>query len=414
VARVVVVEPYYGGSHRAWADGLVAHSGHEIHLVTHDAAYWRWRLRGSALTLAEDVVTAIADHGPPDVLLVSDMVHLAALVGFLRHDLGDAAVALYLHENQLTHPVGPRDRPDEGLALANWLSMAVADRVFVNSEAQLADLRRALPVLLGRALDHSHAHRLEGVLDRCEVLPVGVDLDGIAPDGHPVPEAPLIVWNHRWDREKRPDRLFAVLHHLADEGVAFRLALAGENLRFDPQEFDAIRERLGERVAHVGVLDRDGYHRLLASSDVTVSTAEHETFGIAAVEAMAAGCVPLLPDRLSYPEIVAPQWQDAVLYEDGELRERLRAVLTDLPAARARIEGLAASMRRHDWSVLAPRYDDHRLAVPGGQAGHPRVGSAGRDRVLGVPVDPALGHHQAAVDRLSAGRPGAAPSPAGP
>ena len=60
MARVVLVEPYYGGSHRAWADGLIRHSRHEIHLVTHDAAYWRWRLRGSALTLAEQV----ARHRP--------------------------------------------------------------------------------------------------------------------------------------------------------------------------------------------------------------------------------------------------------------------------------------------------------------------------------------------------------------
>ena len=358
VARVVLVEPYFGGSHRAWADGLVRHSRHEIHLVTHAAAYWRWRLRGSALTLAEEVVGVVAEHGPPDVVLASDMVHLAALLGFLRRDIGDPAVALYLHEKQLTHPVGPRDRPDESLALANWLSMAVADRVLVNSEAQMADLRTALPVLLGRALDHGHAHRLDEVLDRCRVLPVGVDLAGIAPDGHPPPAEPLVVWNHRWDHEKRPDRLFSALHRLADEGVAFRLALAGENLRVDPQEFDRIRERLGDRVVHVGTLDHDGYRRLLAASDVIVSTAEHETFGIAAVEAMAAGCVPLLPDRLSYPEIVPPRWHDAVLYREGDLRDRLRAVLTDLVGARGRVEGLAAAMHRYDWAVVAPRYDE--------------------------------------------------------
>jgi len=357
VARVVLVEPYYGGSHRAWADGLVRHSAHEIHLVTHDDAYWRWRLRGSALTLAEQVVDVVRAHGPPDVLLVSDMTHLPALLGFVRREVGDPAVALYVHENQLTHPVGPRDRPDEGLALANWLSMAVADRVLVNSEAQLADLRAALPVLLGRALDHGHRHRLDDVWARTEVLPVGVELAGIGPDRHPPPDEPVVVWNHRWDHEKRPDRLFSALHRLADEGVAFRLALAGENLRIDPREFDRIRERLGDRVVHVGALDTDAYHALLAASDVTVSTADHETFGIAAVEAMAAGCVPLLPDRLSYPEIVDPRWHDAVLYADGELRDRLRAVLTDLPGARARVDGLAADVRRWDWPVIAPRYD---------------------------------------------------------
>jgi glycosyltransferase involved in cell wall biosynthesis len=328
-----------------------------VHLVTHGAAYWRWRLRGSALTLADDVRRVVAEHGPPDVLLVSAMTHLPALLGFLRRDLGDPPVALYVHENQLTHPVGPRDRPDEGLALANWLSMAVADRVLVNSHAQLADLRAALPVLLGRSLDHGHLGHLDAVLARCEVLPVGVELAGIAPDGHPPPAAPTVVWNHRWDHEKRPDRLFAALHLLADEGIAFHLALAGENLRSDPREFDRIRARLGDRVVHVGTLDADGYHRLLAASDVTVSTAEHETFGIAAVEAMAAGCVPLLPHRLSYPEIVPTRWHDAVLYEDGELVERLRAVLTGLAAARARVAGLAEAVRVHDWATVAPRYD---------------------------------------------------------
>jgi len=372
VSRVVLVEPYYGGSHRAWADGLAAHSRHEIHLVTHEAAYWRWRLRASALSLAEAVAGVVADHGPPDVLLVSDMVHLPALLGFLRRDIGDPAVVLYLHENQLTHPVGPRDRPDESLALANWLSMAVADRVLVNSETQLDDLRVALPVLLGRALDHSHAHRLDEVLTRCEVLPVGVDLTGIVPDGHSPPAEPLVVWNHRWDREKRADRLFSALHRLADDGIGFRLALAGENLRVDPQEFEGIRRRLGDRVVHLGTLDRDGYHSLLAASDVTVSTAEHETFGIAAVEAMTAGCVPLLPNRLSYPEIVPERWHRTVLYGPNELDDRLRAVLTDLPAARAAVAGLADAMRRYDWPVMAPRYDvliDRLVSASGARPG---------------------------------------------
>jgi glycosyltransferase involved in cell wall biosynthesis len=166
------------------------------------------------------------------------------------------------------------------------------------------------------------------------------------------------VWNHRWDREKRPDRLFTVLHRLADEGVAFRLALAGENLRTDPQELDHIRERLGERIVHVGRLGEEGYRRLLGASDVTVSTADHETFGIAVIEAIAAGCVPLLPDRLSYPEIIPERWHSAVLYGEDGLEGRLRDVLADLPAAQARVVGLAASMDRYDWSRLVGRYDD--------------------------------------------------------
>ena len=42
----------------------------------------------------------------------------------------------------------------------------------------------------------------------------------------------------------------------------------------------------------------------LHESDFVVSTANHEFFGIGILEAIAAGCTPLLPDRLSYPAIL--------------------------------------------------------------------------------------------------------------
>ena len=75
------------------------------------------------------------------------------------------------------------------------------------------------------------------------------------------------------------------------------------------------------------------------------------------VEAIAAGAVPLLPDRLSYPELLPEAFHAAVLYRDGELIERLRIVLTDPAAARARVAGLRETMGRFDWSEMVARYD---------------------------------------------------------
>ncbi|MEM1118680.1 MAG: DUF3524 domain-containing protein, partial [Bacteroidota bacterium] len=46
--RVLVLEPWYGGSHRRFLDGLVAHSAHEIRTVTMAARYWKWRMQGGA------------------------------------------------------------------------------------------------------------------------------------------------------------------------------------------------------------------------------------------------------------------------------------------------------------------------------------------------------------------------------
>ncbi|MCA9773549.1 MAG: glycosyltransferase, partial [Myxococcales bacterium] len=81
-------------------------------------------------------------------------------------------------------------------------------------------------------------------------------------------------------------------------------------------------------------------------------------FGLAVVEAMGAGAVPLLPARLSYPEIVPRGLHAALLYADAEdLAERLAAFLEApqrLDAPRPRV---AAAARRFDWRRLIDRYD---------------------------------------------------------
>jgi glycosyltransferase involved in cell wall biosynthesis len=361
-----------GGSHAAWAEGLVRHSGHHVHLVALPARQWRWRLRGGAIALARAAEGLVTEHGPPDVVLASDLVDVSAFLGLTRRWLGDPAVALYLHESQLVHPTGRARGARDGGAVArsvaagdeavaaNWRSLLVADRVLVNSAFHRDALLAALPAWLARLPEAGGPDELGAVSARMEVLPVGVELRGLGRaerrSSWPA-EPPLVLWNQRWDHDKRPEALLRVLVALAEAGVPFRLALAGERTRVDPREFTDAVARLGPRVVHVGHLAPEAYRRLLLGADVVVSTAAHEFFGVAPVEAMAAGAVPLLPDRLSYPELV-PRWaHDAVLYRGG-LFERLRTVLDDLAAARRRVHGLRAAMGRYDWSVLAPRYDE--------------------------------------------------------
>jgi glycosyltransferase involved in cell wall biosynthesis len=360
--RVVVVEPFYGGSHRAWADGYATHSAHEVHLVTHADEAWRWRLRGGALTIGEDIASVVGEVGPPDVVLVSDMVDLPALLGFARAAIGTAPVAVYFHESQLLYPVKEGGEPDRHLALVNWLSLAAADLALFNSAFHRDRLLAELPSFLEQVADGRHVDRVESVAARSEVLPVGVDLGELSPDRRPPADgqAPLVVWSHRWEWDKQVDRALRMLVGAAERGVDFRVALLGEQPDRLPVDVEASVGALGERVVHRGHLSRAEYVDVLLHGDVVVSTAKQEFFGIAMVEAMAAGCVPVLPDDLSYPEIVPRQWHAAALHDrraDGP-SQHLDAVLGDLPAARRRVDGLADSMRRFDWTTVAPRYDD--------------------------------------------------------
>lgn len=372
--QVLVVEPWYGGSHRAWADGIDRHSRHRVHLVTHPPRAWRWRLRGGALTLAAEVAAVVAGQGRPDVVLVGDLVDVAALRGLAGRALAGVPVVLYLHENQITEAVGPGTRGDRGAAWATWTSLVAADVVVANSGFHREALLAALPGFLDDVPDHPHHRWLPVVADRMEVLPVPVPLGGLLGAPRPDPDGgpPLVLFNQRRDHDKRPEALTRVLVALADAGVAFRVALTGHTVRTDLRDLDADLGALGDRVVHVGPLDRAGYEALLLRSDVVVATAAHEFFGVAPVEAMAAGCVPLLPDRLAYPELVPTRWHGAVLYR-GRLFDRLRAVLEDLPAARAAVAGLRESMARFDAPTVVPAYDDllERVAAdpPGPAAG---------------------------------------------
>lgn len=369
MARVLLVEPFHGGSHGAWANGLARHSRHEVVPVSHPGAFWRWRMRGAALTLAEATREAVAVHGAPDVVLVSGMVDLAGWLGLTRRFLGDPPVVLYLHENQLLHPLSPNQRADDEFPLVNWRGMAAADQVWFNSAFQRDGLLAALPALLDRAPDLTHAAFLPGVAESCYVVPVGVELADVPRRavGVDASGVPLVLWNQRWDHDKNPTAVFNSLGRLAEEGVPFAVAVAGENERVDPREFTEAQDHLGDRVVQFGFLDRPDYVDLLGRSDVVVSAAHHEFFGVAVVEALAAGCVPVLPDRLSYPELVGDR-AGVALYPDGGLTDRLREVLTDLDGWRERVAGLDEDIRRFDVRTVVADYDDRLEALAAGGA----------------------------------------------
>ncbi len=366
--RILLLEPYCGGSHRAWAKGYAACSRHDVTLLTLPARFWKWRMQGGALTLAEQARSLSAR---PDLVLASDMLNLPAFLGLTRDFLSGVPAALYCHENQLTYPCPPGETRDLTYGMINWLSMLAADRVFFNSRYHLADWFEELPRLLKLFPDCSHVHRIAEVRAKAEVLPVGCDLQrfdrvpasqevtGTAP-GSP----PLILWNQRWEYDKDPETLFRALHALAEDaeegrGPNFRVALAGKSHRQSAPEFEAARERLGARVIHFGYADPVQYANLLRQADLVVSTALHEFFGVAVVEAVYCGCFPILPRRLAYPELLPESCHDACLYEDFDgLLARLRGALAEPHRARERAAGLRSFVARFDWASIGPRYDD--------------------------------------------------------
>ncbi len=365
---VVVVEPWLGGSHEAWARGYAAASDHRVRVVGHEAGAWRWRLQASAVTLAADLADACR-YEPADVLLVSSMTDLAQLLGLARRTVGDVPVVHYRHESQLLYPEAAGATISKGIRLQEWASLLAADRVVFNSEFHRRALLDALPALLDDAPDHPHHGRLPVLAAASTVLPVGVDLSELRARPAVDRPVPVVLWNHRWHHDKRPDVALDALIEVARLGVDFALVMCGTDDLPDNRPVRQRLDRLGDRVRHTGELSGADYVEALHDADVVISTASQECFGVAVVEAIAAGCVPVLPRRLAYPEIVPARHHAEVLYDDGQLVDHLVGVLSDVGAVRRRLTGLAEDTLRFDWTTVAPAYDRLLADV---------VGSAGR------------------------------------
>ncbi len=354
--RVFLVEPYLTGSHRQWAEGYARHSRHEIHVIGHEGRFWKWRLAGGFVTIAEELEAAVADVGRPDVILATSMLDLAGLLGLVGRRLGTVPALLYMHENQVTYQAAGRTRAEAGHGLVNWSSLLAADAVAFNSEYHRRSLFESLPGFLHSFPDRRHEHLVAAVAEKSLVLPVGIDLRRLDPPRPTSGGRPLVLWNHRWDADKDPAVFLEAMVALAAEDVDFGLALAGERFVKQGDEYADAVGRLGRRVEMAAFLPEDEYCDVLRRSNVVVSTARQEYFGVSVVEAMYAGAFPVLPDRLVYPERIPPDLRDRCLYRSPrQLVGRVRdAVVGDTMAVTEHLRQLVAAF---DWAAVAPRYD---------------------------------------------------------
>jgi len=295
---------------------------------------------------------------------------LTTFLALTREQTAVTPTILYMHENQLTYPLpqdgrtGPMRRQlgerDQHYAFINFASMLAANQVFFNSQYHLDSFFNALPNFLKHFPEYNELNAVAALRKKSQVLPVGINFQRLEM-GKYVKQSnhvPLILWNQRWEYDKNPEAFFRALYAAMAAGHAFEVALCGQQYGKRPSIFAEALRKLGNRIIHMGHADLLTYRRLLWQADITISTAHHEFFGISLLEAIYCQTFPLLPHRLSYPELLPGKFHDACLYTDeDELTQKLGWALTHRAEVGEVARALATAVSPYSWHQTAPLYD---------------------------------------------------------
>ncbi len=351
----------------AWAEGLRKHSRAEIRLLSLPARFWKWRMHGGSVTLAREFLD---DPWQPDLIMATDMLDLSAFLALTRKRSSTVPCILYCHENQLTYPMPENARgnrkpelvqeTDRHYPFINLASMLAADRVVFNSAYHREEFLAALPGYLRRFPETRLPGTARVIREKSSVAYPGIEIALGAPAADDSRgEAPLIIWNQRWEYDKNPGEFFGALVKLKQHGLNFRLAVCGEQFSEKPAEITRALEILSSELVHCGYADRETYHALLRKSDIVFSTAIHEFFGISILEAVANRAFPILPDRLSYPELIPTAFHRDCLYQtSAEMLGRLEKAITQRDWSSSVAGSLGEIMReKFSWPRLAGCYD---------------------------------------------------------
>lgn len=324
--KILVVEPYFGGSHKQFLLGLQENIEAEFTFLTLPPRKWKMRMQLSAPWFA-DCLTRLEDIRF-DTVLCSTFVDVAVFRGLVAGMPGwnqNCRFCTYFHENQFVYPMRHGESSRNQFTTINYTTALASESLAFNSLYNLETFLSGCRKYIRKTADCNLKPSLDAIAKKSSVIYPGIDFTGFAENRHSTCSSPpIICWNHRWEHDKDPESFFAALDELDQQGHAFELVVLGQSFQNTPPVFQWAQKRFARNIVHFGYADsREEYISLLQRCDIVASTALHEFFGIAVIEAVRAGCIPLLPDGLSYPEL----YPNAYLYKKAELAKRLASLL---------------------------------------------------------------------------------------
>lgn len=329
--RVAQVANFYGprsGGLRTAVDRLGAEycaAGHEVFLIVPGPAADHTELpsgvtritvparqipfTGGYRAVMPAPVTTLLEQLAPDAIEVSDRFTLRSLGRWGARQGVTTVMISHERLDRLTGQIMPKRLARRIADMANRRTAAMYDTVlcttsFAREEFDRIGAENVMTVPLGVDLDMFHPNRF-CTLTRNRLA---------------APGQLLLVHCGRLSVEKRADRSIDALAALRDSGVDARLVVAGDG----PMRTRLQRQAARLPVDFTGFIEsRNAVATLLASADVALAPGPHETFGLAALEALACGTPAVVSRTSALTEILT---SDSGACADNDPRAIAQAV----------------------------------------------------------------------------------------
>lgn len=348
--NILLLSAYHSASHRYWCDGLMAaFPEHQWTLRSQVARHFSWRIEASGWLWALSDDAAFQQHY--DLIIATSLTQVVTLKAQCPA-VRDVPLWLYFHENQFAHPMSYQQQAAhqsawqfkslENAFCADWISFNTQ----FNRDTFFAGARQ----LLKKLPEQFPGDPLATIEQKSDVLAVPLT-DRFSSLRECAKDTRLIVWNHRWEWDKQPERLLQAMLILKQQGEDFRLAMLGSGGgRGD--RFAKEHQALDEHIVHWGEASEQEYQYWLSRAGIGVSTALHDFQGLAMLELAQAGATCIVPRRQAYPECLP----EAVFYkaDEGNAQAESVALVTALKAAL--MKPAAAQPLPKDWRLLKPEY----------------------------------------------------------
>ncbi|MBD65101.1 MAG: hypothetical protein CME62_07840 [Halobacteriovoraceae bacterium] len=348
--NILVIEPFYQGSHKYWLDKLTSLSQHNIKAVKKKGVWWKWRVQQSGFEYRLPKVHNF------DIIVTTNMVNLATWAGMNRKNIGKAKLVHYFHENQLNYP-GQTKEDIMVFGLIDVLSSFCADMIVFNSHYHRELFLKTIQSTSRKLREKLPEQDIKQLRGKAHVLPIGIEINKFLKHKfETVNKTPLLLWNHRWEKDKKPTLFLKTLMRLSREGYDFKLCMLGKAPREPLPIFAQAKKELKNHIVQWGAVSGfEDYARWLWKADLLPVTSDHDFFGISVLEAAVCNTSLLLPHKNAYPEHFDSQKLSHIYFHsDDEFYTKLKKWLE----SRADHTIPSVELEKYQWENIIAQYDE--------------------------------------------------------